>query len=191
MLMEKSKADVVYDENGEAGSFLTDNPFICLTGTIFEDTEAGLHDVSRRVIKLFRFVGGVIEEQYDGDDESEEELESGQNEKQADRADRNDAHGERERQWQLSKLRHINLQLYNQIGDLLQLKLQVVGTIERIKMAQLERSKKNRLRARLRLAKGEGHGTRPSNHTPKNNKKGGTPSERSTGDTNDWVPDSD
>jgi hypothetical protein len=193
--MDEAETDVLYDKNGEAGSFLTDHPFLCLTGTIFEDTEAGLHDVSRRVIKLFRFVGGVIEEQYDDNHQSEGKADTGRNEKQADRADRNEAQGERERQWQLRKLRHINLELYRQIGDLLRIKLQVLDAIERIKMAQLERSEENRWRANLKLAKGEDDkiavGTQLNNHTPKESKKGGTPVERSTAGTVDWVPDSD
>jgi hypothetical protein len=126
--MDETEADVLYDKNGEAGSFLTDHPFLCLTGTIFEDTEAGLHDVSRRVIKLFRFVGGVIEEQYHDNRQSEGKADTGRNEKQADRADRNGAQGERERQWELRKLRHINLELYHQIGDLLRIKLQVLSS---------------------------------------------------------------
>ena len=46
-----------------------EHPLLCYRH-IFEDTEVGLQDVSRRVIKLFRFVGGVLEEQYD-DDQSE------------------------------------------------------------------------------------------------------------------------
>jgi hypothetical protein len=145
--MDETETDVLYDKNGKAGLFLTDHPFLCLTGTIFEDTEAGLHDVSRRVIKLFRFVGGVIEEQYDDNRQSEGKADTGRNEKQADRVDRNGAQGERERQWELRKLRHINLELYHQIGDLLRIKLQVLDALERIKMAQLERSEKNWLRA--------------------------------------------
>ena len=44
--MKKSKTDVLYDANGEAGSFLTKHPLLCLTGNIFEETEAGLHNVS-------------------------------------------------------------------------------------------------------------------------------------------------
>jgi hypothetical protein len=131
--MDETETDVLYDKNGEAGSFLTDHPFLCLTGTISEDTEAGLHDVSRRVIKLFRFVGGVIEEQYDDNHQSEGKADTGRNEKQADRVDRNGAQGERERQWELRKLRHINLELYHQIGDLLRIKLQVLDAIERKK----------------------------------------------------------
>ena len=107
--MGESEADVLYDENGEAGSFLTDHPFLCLIGTVFEDTEAGLHYVSRRVIKLFRFVGGVIEELYDGNDQSEAKADTGRNEKQADRADRNEAQAERERQWQLRNRAFTNL----------------------------------------------------------------------------------
>ena len=182
--MEESEEDVVYDENGEAGSFLTDHPLLCLTGTIFEDTEVGLQDVSRRVIKLFRFVGGVIEELYDDNRKAD----AGRNEKQAERADRN-------KQWQLRKLRHTNLELYHRIGDLLRIKLQVVDAIERIKMAQLERSEENRLRANLKLAQREDDkiavGKRLTNYTAKKNKKGGTPVERSTASTVDWVPDSD
>jgi len=104
---------------------------------------------------LFRFVGGVIEQQYDDTDQSEGKAETGRNEKQADRADRNGAQGEREREWQLRKLRHINLELYHQIGDFLRIKLQVLDAIERIEMAQLERLEKNRLRASLKLAKGK------------------------------------
>jgi hypothetical protein len=151
-------------------------------------------DVSRRVTKLFRFVGGVIEQQYDDDDQSEGKADTGRNEKQADRADRNEAQGDRERQWQLRKLRHINLELYHQIGDLLRIKLQVLDAIERTKMAQLERSEENRLRASLRLETREDDkiavGKRLTNYTAKKNKKGGTPVERSTANTVDWVPDS-
>ena len=51
--MKRSETDVLYDANGEAGSFLTQHPLLCLTDTIFEDTEAGLHDVSRRVTNCF------------------------------------------------------------------------------------------------------------------------------------------
>jgi hypothetical protein len=192
--MDETETDVLYDKNGEAGSFLTDHPFHCLTGTIFEETEAGLHDVSRRVIKLFRFVGGVIEEQYD-DNHQSRKADTGRNEKQADRADRNGAQGERERQWELRKLRHINLELYHQIGDLLRIKLQVLDAIERIKMAQLERSQENRLRASLKLAKRENDkssvGEQLNNHAAKDNKRGKTLSERSTASTVDWVPDRD
>jgi hypothetical protein len=193
--MDETETDVLYDKNGEAGSFLTDHPFLCLTGTIFEDTEAGLHDVSRRVIKLFRFVGGTLEELYDDNRQSEGKADTGRNEKQADRADRNGAQGERERQWELCKLRHINLELYHQIGDLLRIKLQVLDAIERIKMAQLERSQENRLRASLKLAKREDDkssvGEQLNNHAAKDNKRGKTLSERSTASTVDWVPDSD
>jgi hypothetical protein len=189
--MEESEADVLYDENGEAGSFLTDHPFLCLTGTVFEDTEAGLHDVSRRVIKLFRFVGGVLEDLYDDNRKADK----GRHEKQAERADQNKAQRERERQWQLRKLRHTNLELYHRIGDLLRIKLQVVDAIERIKMAQLERSEENRLRANLKLAQREDDkiavGKRLTNYTAKKNKKGGTPVEPGTASTVDWVPDSD
>jgi hypothetical protein len=91
-------------------------------------------------------------------------------------------------------LRHINLELYQQIGDLLRIKLQVLDAIERIKMAQLERSQENRWRANLKLAKREDDkiavGKRLTNYTAKDNKKGGTPVERSTANTIDWVPDS-
>jgi len=52
-------------------------------------------------------------------------------------------------------LRHINLELYHQIGDFLRIKLQVLDAIERIEMAQLEGLEKNRLRASLKLAKGK------------------------------------
>jgi hypothetical protein len=51
--MEETETDVLYDENGEAGSFLTGHPFLCLNGTIFEDTEAALHEVSGRVTNCF------------------------------------------------------------------------------------------------------------------------------------------
>ena len=40
--MKRSETDVLYDANGEAGSFLTQHPLLCLTDTIFEETEAGL-----------------------------------------------------------------------------------------------------------------------------------------------------
>jgi hypothetical protein len=193
--MKRSKTDVPYDANGEAGSFLTKHPLLCLTGNIFEETEAGLHNVSKRVTKLSRFVGGVIEQQYDGDDQSEGKADTGRNKKRVDGADRNETQGDREREWQLRKLRQINSELYHQIGDLLAIKLQVLDVIERIKMAQLERSQQNRLRANLKLVKEEGdnsaEGKQLNNHTGKNNKKGKTPTERSTANPNDWVPDSD
>jgi hypothetical protein len=190
--MKRSETDVLYDANGEAGSFLTQHPLLCLTDTIFEDTEAGLHDVSTRVTKLCRFVGGLTEEQY-YNDQNEAEAKTGR--KQADRADRNEAQRDRERQWQLRKLRNINLELYHQIGDLLRIKLQVLDVIERIRMAQLERSQENRLRASLKLVKVEddksAEGEQLNDHTAKNNKKGRTPGERSTTNPHDWVPDSD
>ena len=193
--MEESETDVLYDANGEAGSFLTKHPLLCLTGNIFEETEAGLHNVSGQVTKLFRFVGGVIEQQYDGNDQTEGKADAGRNKKRVDRAGRNEAQGDRERQWLLRKLRHINLELYHQIGDLLRIKLQVLDAIERIKMAQLERSEEDRLRASLKLVKGEddriAEGKPLNNHTVKNNKKGGTSGEQRTANTHDWVPDSD
>ena len=92
-------------------------------------------------------------------------------------------------------MRKINLELYHQIGDLLRIKLQVLDAIERIKMAQLERSQENRLRASLKLVKVEddksAEGEQLNDHTAKNNKKGRTPGERSTTNPHDWVPDSD
>jgi hypothetical protein len=188
MLMKRSKTDVLYDANGEAGSFLTKHPLLCLTGNIFEETEAGLHNVSGRVTKLLRFVGGVIEQQYDGSDQGEEKAETGRNEKQARRANRNETEGDREREWQLRKLRHINVELYHQIGDLFRIKLQVLDVIERIKMAQLERSKEERLRASFRLVRGEDDKSAESEQL---NDQGGAPGEPSTANPTDWVPDSD
>jgi hypothetical protein len=37
--------------------------YLALIGNIFEETQTDLHDVSRRVTKLFHFVGGVIADQ--------------------------------------------------------------------------------------------------------------------------------
>ncbi len=65
--------------------------------------------------------------------------------KQADAANR-EAQADKQRQWQLRKLRHINVELYHRVGELLRIKLQVVDAIERIKMAQLERSQQDLLR---------------------------------------------
>ena len=87
------------------------------------------------------------------------------------------------------------MELYHQIGDLLAIKLQVLDVIERIKMAQLERSQQEQLRASLKLVKREDEksveGKQLSNHTAKNNKKGGPPGKPSTANPTDWVPDSD
>jgi hypothetical protein len=49
--MKKSTTDVLYDANGEAGSFLTKQPFLCLIGNIFEETEAALNCGSATVVK--------------------------------------------------------------------------------------------------------------------------------------------
>ena len=71
----------------------------------------------------------------------------------------------------------------------------MLDVIERIRMAQLERSQENRLRASLKLAKREDDkssvGEQLNNHAAKDNKRGKTLSERSTASTVDWVPDSD
>ncbi len=104
-----------------------------MTGNIFEETEIALHNISKRVKKLFHFAGAAVTGQYDHEEENDR------------KADRQQNPADRERQWQLQKLRHINLELYHQIGDLLKIKLQVLDAIERAKMAKLEKSVKNDL----------------------------------------------
>ena len=149
----------VANENGEAGSFLTPHPILSLTGNIFEETEIALHHISKRVKKLFHFAGAAVTGQYDHEEENDRKADTQQNA------------ADRQRQWQLRKLRHINLQLYHQIGDLLKIKLQVLDAIERLKMAELEKSVKDDLVKR---------------HT--NNVAQLKTAERRSRDVDDWVP---
>jgi hypothetical protein len=168
------------DFDGEVpGSFLTYDPWHRLIGSIFEDSQIELHKVSKRMARLLHFVGGVIDEDEDeGRDASREQA-------------------DQRRQWRLSKLKHLNRELYEQIGDMLQVKLQVIDAIEHLKMADLERSVEERLRGSLKLVKGGDKttvGERPNNHSekPKSSAKEGTLAERSTEIADvDWQPMTD
>jgi hypothetical protein len=126
--------------------------------------------------QLVHFVGGVIDEDEDeGRDASREQA-------------------DQRRRWRLRKLKHLNRKLYDQIGDMLQVKLQVIDAIERLKMAELERSVEERLRGSLKLVKGGDRtavGERPSNRSekPKGSAREKTLAERSTEIAEvDWQP---
>ena len=76
--MKRSETDVLYDANGEAGSFLTQHPLLCLTDTIFEDTEAGpARCFDAQITNSFRFVGGSQREQRNYNDQNEAEAKTG------------------------------------------------------------------------------------------------------------------
>jgi hypothetical protein len=149
----------VVDENGEAGSFLTPHPFLSLTGNIFDETEAALHDISKRIKKLSHFVGDAVVGQHDCDELNDS------------KTDRQQKQADRQRQWQLGKLRHINGELYHQIGDMLRIKLEVLDAIERLRMAELEKSVENELSKR-------------KSSSSKLVKR----AERTSQDIDDWVP---
>lgn len=101
------------------------------------------------------------------------------------------------RRWRLSKLQQLNWELYDQIGDMLQVKLQVIDAIERLKMADLERSVEERLRGSLKLVKGGDRtavGELPSNRSekPKGSATEKTLAEQSTENAGvDWQPMTD
>jgi hypothetical protein len=182
-------SDVIVTENGEAGSFLTIGPFYSLTGSVLEETEAGLHEISRRLTKLFRFVGGAIGERYDTDPEVDGEADK----KSEGRAEKvqNGRDWDRDRKWQLGKLRYINVELYHQIGAMLEIKLEVLDAIERLKMANLEQSIKDELRAQLKIAtrgkQSTAVGQRPNGRTAIKHKRR-TPVEQSSNDLDgEWV----
>jgi hypothetical protein len=137
--MNKTKGNVHFNQNREPGSFLSHHLSLSLIGNVYEETQADLRDISRQITKLLHFVGCAIGEQYDHDEQREELVDKNR--------------GKTERQWQLRKLRHINLELYHQIGDLLGIKLQVIDAIERQKMAELERFVEKEKRVRLKLVK--------------------------------------
>src|ERR1700758_2048292 len=68
-LIKKVKKQVA-NEDGEAGSFLTSHPVLSLTGDIFEEAEAALHHISKRVKRLFHFAGAAVVGQYDREEEN-------------------------------------------------------------------------------------------------------------------------
>jgi hypothetical protein len=87
--------------SGEAGSFLTPNPWSSLDGNILQETKDKLYLLSRRIEKLSRFAGEIFE---DGDGYDVDAL-----------TDSDDDHDVR-RKW--NRLRHLNVQLYHLIGSL-------------------------------------------------------------------------
>ena len=121
--MKKSSDNSKQDKTGRC---FEDNPWQRLIPSIFEGTQAQLHSSSKRLTKLLHFVGGVI-----GGDDFDEFLQS------------------KEylglRQWYLARLKRLNRELYRQIGDMVQIKLAVADAIERLTMAELEKSVKNNL----------------------------------------------
>ena len=121
--MKKSSDNSKQDKTGRC---FEDNPWQRLIPSIFEGTQAQLHSASKRLTKLLHFVGGVI-----GGDDFDEFLQS------------------KEylgiRQWYLARLKHLNRELYRQIGDMVQIKLAVADAIERLMMAELEKSVENNL----------------------------------------------
>jgi hypothetical protein len=93
--------------SGEAGSFLTPNPWSSLDGNVLEESKDKLYLVSRRIEKLSRFAGEIFE---DGDGYDVDAL-----------TDSDNDHDVR-RKWKIKRLRHLNVQLYHLIGSLLGVK---------------------------------------------------------------------
>jgi hypothetical protein len=85
--------------SGEAGPFLTPNPWSSLDGNILEESKDKLYLVSRRIENLSRFAGEIIE---DGDGYDVDAL--------------TDSDHDVRRKW--NRLRHLNAQLYHLIGSL-------------------------------------------------------------------------
>jgi hypothetical protein len=113
--------------------FSTPSPWFSLDGNILEETKDKLYFISRRIEKLSRYAGEIFE---DGDGYDIDAL--------ADSDDDDDVRWK----WEIKRLRHLNVQLYHLIGSLLGVKKEVLDSLERLKMAQLERSHEKELEAK-------------------------------------------
>jgi hypothetical protein len=112
-------------EQDKTARCFEDNPWQRLIPSIFEGTQAKLDRTSKRLTKLLHFVGGVFEDDHDAYFESKEYLGL--------------------RAWYLARLKHLNQELYRQLGDMVQIKLAVADALERLTIAELEKSGKNNL----------------------------------------------
>jgi hypothetical protein len=154
-------------EDDELGRFFGNSPTHTLVGGIFYETTDQLYSASRRLTKLYHFVAGAMED---------DEVECHQSKEETDRI----------RQWQLTQLKYVNRKLSRLIGDTLQIKLSIVDVIERLKMAELERSAESELQ-KFKLELLNGGKTEPRLRPGKEraDDKSNTPT-RIEGESADW-----